>query len=173
MPESISQARRRRRTVLGVLFTLLVLAVLCIGTAIWMSFTYGIDDGYAQWGAAEMVIDYLETHDGAWPRSWDDLQPQFDADKGRVGWTYDRFQDRIGINFDADPDLLRRESLESRSATFCVVWPKSWFAANVGDDPNQRLCDYFRRKAGIVDPEPPLPEGFVPPTAVPVENSGT
>ena len=82
MPESISQPRRRRRTVLGVLVALLVLAVLCVGIVLWMCVTYGIDDGYAQWGAAEMVIDYLETHDGAWPRSWDDLQSQFDASQG-------------------------------------------------------------------------------------------
>jgi hypothetical protein len=25
---------------------------------------YGIDNAYAQWGAAEMVIDYMETNEG-------------------------------------------------------------------------------------------------------------
>jgi len=169
MTETISQTGRVRRTVLRMLIVLTVLGVLYVGIDIWMTFNYGIDDGYAQWGAADMLIDYMEAHDGAWPRGWDDLRPQFEDNKGRVGWTYDRFQDRIGVDFTADPDRLRNESLESRSVTFRVIWPKSWFAATVGGDPNQRLCDYFRRKEGIVDPEPPVPEGFVPPTVVPAD----
>lgn len=27
-----------------------------------------LDDAYAQWGAAEMVIDYMADHDGEWPK---------------------------------------------------------------------------------------------------------
>ena len=27
-----------------------------------------IDDAYALWGAGEMVVHYLEDHDGRWPK---------------------------------------------------------------------------------------------------------
>jgi hypothetical protein len=34
-----------------------------------------IDDAYALWGAGEMVVRYMEEHDGRWPRGWGDLKP--------------------------------------------------------------------------------------------------
>jgi hypothetical protein len=101
-----------------------------------------------------MVIDYLKTHDGKWPRSWDDLRPQFSVNNGRVGgWRFSRFQDRIGIDFNADPNVLRRKSAESPRATFRVIWAKQDSGVRVGDDRNQMLCDYFRQegKRGLAD----------------------
>jgi hypothetical protein len=95
-----------------------------------------------------MVIAYMEAHDGEWPRSWDDLRPQFDAGNGNVpGRTFREFQSRIRIDFDADPDQLYRKSVESPRASFRVIWPKWELFVRVGDDPNQRLCNYFRQKA--------------------------
>ena len=41
-----------------------------------------IDDAYAQWGAADMVIDYMRDHGGAWPPNWDALEPYFPATTG-------------------------------------------------------------------------------------------
>jgi len=132
--------------VLGVI-SVVLLTVLSAGLWLLLPLNSGIDDGYALWGAGEMVIDYLKTHDGKWPRSWDDLRPQFSVNNGRVGgWSFSQFQDRVGIDFNADPDDLRRKSSGSPHADFRVIWAKRDSGIRVGDDPNQMLCDYFRQQ---------------------------
>lgn len=51
-----------------------------------------VDDAYAQWGAETLVIEYMESHDGQWPRSWDDLRPLYSDTKARVGsWSFEKF----------------------------------------------------------------------------------
>ena len=138
-------AKRYRPVFFGVLLALVVLAA--VGVCFMLPLGSGIDDGYALWGAGEMVIDYLKKHDGKWPRSWDDLRPQFSVNNGRVGgWSFSQFQDRIRIDFNADPDDLRRKCAESSHATFQVIWAKRDSGVRVGDDPNQTLCDYFRQQ---------------------------
>jgi hypothetical protein len=139
--------RRSRRTLYWVLLIITLLTLLLGGVYIVVAVNYGVDDGYALWGAAEMVIDYMEIHDGDWPRNWEDLRPQFNASNGNVpGWTFEEYQSRIAIDFNADPDELYRKSLESPHPTFRVIWPKWELLVRVGGDPNQRLYNYFRRK---------------------------
>jgi hypothetical protein len=147
MMRNASHGRRVRAVFLGVLIALLVLAVVSIGASFMFSINSGIDDAYALWGAAEMVIDYMKTHEGSWPRDWNDLRPQFNANNGRVGgWTFSRFEDRIAIDFNADPNQLCQESVESPRATFRVIWATHDSGVRIGDDPNQKLCDYFRNE---------------------------
>jgi hypothetical protein len=69
---------------------LAIVAILAIAMAllppVWRVVSLDwVDDAYALWGAAEMVVEYLDTHDGRWPKGWDDLRPYFDAGAGRVG----------------------------------------------------------------------------------------
>jgi hypothetical protein len=105
----------------------------------------GFDDAYAQWGAAEMVIDYMRDHDGNWPSDWDSLKPYFYKDNGNVsGWSYAEFQSHIDIDFDADADRLRRLSLESDSAPFDVIDSTSMWGSQFEGGPNEMLYLYFR-----------------------------
>lgn len=145
--------------VFNMLMTFALIAVVCGG----LLFAYfaltllgpGIDDAYALWGAGDMLIDYMETQ-GEWPRSWDDLRPQFDLNNGRVGgWSFAEYQERIRIDFTADPEELRRKSIVSPYASFRVIWARRDCGVRVGDDPNQMLCNYFRQKhIDGVDPGP-------------------
>jgi hypothetical protein len=145
-------SRHRVMCVRAIIATI-VLAVAGVVIYIVLGFSYGIDDGYALWGASDMVIDYMRTHNGNWPRSWEDLRPQFNANNGRVGgWSFSHYQDRVAIDFNADPDQLRRKSAASPQATFRVIWAKWPFGVTVGDGPNQMLCDYFRQQSGLPIP---------------------
>ena len=72
-------------------------------------------------GAADMVIDYMEAHDGQWPPNWESLRKNFESDGGRVGGTFEQYQKRIFIDFQADPRELRRQSLTSADAQFQVI----------------------------------------------------
>jgi hypothetical protein len=59
--------------------------------AIWRLLSLDwVDDAYALWGAGEMVVDYMEDHEGRWPKGWNDLKSYFDAGGGRVGgWSFE------------------------------------------------------------------------------------
>ena len=131
----------------SILAILVVFGVVVAGVYFMLPLGSGIDDGYALWGAGEMVIDYMKTHNGEWPRSWEDLRPQFNINNGRVGgWSFSHFQNRIAIDFNADIDQLYQKSIESPRRTFRVIWARHDSGVRVGDDPNQILCDYFRQK---------------------------
>jgi hypothetical protein len=105
-----------------------------------------IDDGYALWGAGEMVEDYLEDHGGEWPRGWEDLRPYFDAGGGRVGgWSFDEYRGRVLIDWAADVADLEAQAKSHDRATFRVIraahWPSS---AMPGHEPNEILHGYLR-----------------------------
>lgn len=124
--------------------TLISLIVVCVSWY-FRVIHYGIDDGYAQWGAAEMVMAYMDDHDGEWPPNWESLRPQFDAGRSGVGgWSFEKYKSRIWIDFDADPVDLRRQSLKSNKPTFNVIRATHSTGVYVGDDPNSMLWSYFR-----------------------------
>ena len=140
--------------------------ILCItATAIGLflvyfvvSIPFAVDDAYAQWGAADMVIEYMEKHDGKWPRNWEDLRPIYDRTGGRIGgWSFEKYCGRVGIDFEANADELRRLSIESQTVPFHVIWAKWPLAAKMGDGPDARLHMYFRDQAGLLPPQQPDP----------------
>ncbi|MEK6237152.1 MAG: hypothetical protein N2C14_20785, partial [Planctomycetales bacterium] len=62
----------------------------------------------------QACYQYIEQHDGAWPRSWDDLRkvgPEFD---------YEGLSRNVSVDFDADPRVLASQT----PASFKAVQPK-------------------------------------------------
>jgi hypothetical protein len=118
-------------------------------------FEYGIDNAYAQWGAAEMVISFMKENDGRWPKGWEDLRPAFDAGKSRVGgWTFEKFQNRIWIDWNADPNALEAAARQSGSPTFHVVAPLDGIDVEwQGKNGDQILYEHFRSRA-VKTPSP-------------------
>ena len=113
-----------------------------------LSIDDGTDDAYAAWGAGEMVIDYMNTHSGRWPHDWNDLQPQFQVNNGRVGgWTFSQFQSHIYIDFNVNSEDLRAKAIASRYLPFHVIWPKRRLKVYIGGhEPNQMIFEYFCRQ---------------------------
>ncbi len=134
---------------------LLVIAVIWVGSSFLF---FDFNDGYAQWGAADMVIEYMESHDDHWPPNWEALRENFESGRGylmHVGGTFEEFQKRIFIDFQADPEQLRKQSLASDDAQFDVIHA-GWGSVRFGEGPNAVLRNYFRRKAGIIDAPRPF-----------------
>ena len=125
--------------------TALIAVVLAVSVLAFRAFHYGIDDGYAQWGAAEMVMGYMDDNSGKWPPDWEALRSRFDDGGSRVGgWSFEKYKSRVWIDFDADPVELRRFSLESDKPSFNVIGATHYTGVYVGDDPNTMLWNYFR-----------------------------
>ncbi len=135
-----------RKTVLLFLCGGLVAAVLCIIFAIVTTVTQ-IDDAYAQLGAAEMVMDYLGDNEGSWPSGWEDLRPYFEEHNGMVtGWSYEKYQQHIYIDFAADPVELRQQARSPEQATFDVIHAKGFLAPHFDPGPNAMLHGYLKNK---------------------------
>ncbi|HEY0985032.1 hypothetical protein [Schlesneria sp.] len=120
--------------------------VLYMARIYYLAEVYGEDDFYAQWGATEMVTSYMNEHDGAWPRSWDDLRELYDAGGGRVGgWTFEQYQDRVFIDFAANVKDLQELSLRPGPVKFNVIYAR---VTGTGREnfPNENIRKYFQRK---------------------------
>ena len=99
-----------------------------------------------------MVVDYMRDHDGKWPPDWDSLKPYFAQNNGRVGgWSYERFQSHVFIDFTADAKHLRRLSKESDTVAFDVIHTTSLWGAQFDGGPNEMLYSYFRENEGVPD----------------------
>ncbi|MEM7474207.1 MAG: hypothetical protein AAF483_04385 [Planctomycetota bacterium] len=135
-----------RYSLLSFLITTALIGVLLAVSAMALrSFLYGIDDGYALGGAAEMVMGYMDDNSGKWPPNWEVLRTRFEQGGSRVGgWSFEKFKSRIWIDFQADPAELRRLSAESGKPSFNVIGTTHNTGVYVGDDANTRLWKYFR-----------------------------
>jgi hypothetical protein len=127
-----------------------ILLILLAGGIVWFGWNlyFGIDDAYAQWGAADMVIHYMRDNDGKWPPDWEALRGYFDKGGGRVGgWSFAQYKSRVFIDFGADPRELRKQSLACDRVPFRVIAARWTVGVVWGDGPNAMLYDYFRREA--------------------------
>lgn len=57
------------RNLLAALTFVVIIALFLEGANLY----YGIDDAYAQWGAADRLIEFMEANDGRWPTGWEEL----------------------------------------------------------------------------------------------------
>lgn len=142
------------------LIALLILLPIAVIGFVLSAFS-GIDDAYAQWGAVDMVIRYMEAHDGKWPPNWEALRPDIESGGGRIGRvSLARFQELVVIDFGVNAEQLRDQAVRSEKVPFDVIRARSMFGAQFGEGPNATLHRHFRRKSGIV--EAPHPDGGWP-----------
>jgi hypothetical protein len=140
----VSRSQSMKRLVIRSMIVaalLLPVAIVFAGVNIYNH----IDDACAQWGAADMVIDFMRDHDGEWPPDWNALLPSFVRNNGRVsGWSYAKFQSHVFIDFTSDSKTLRHRSIESNSIPFDVIHAKSVWGSQFDDGPNGMLYRFFR-----------------------------
>jgi hypothetical protein len=127
-----------------------VFAALCGGLSCSPA---DFDDAYAKWGTGDMVISYMKDHDDHWPKSWDDLAPYFAQNNVRVGgWSYEKLQSRIVIDFKADPKKLKESATRGGRPTFNVIRARSGTLAWEGREPNQMIYNYLHGRAPYAGP---------------------
>lgn len=139
--------RFRLSTLLAIVASLAI--AMAVVPAVWRLVSLDwLNDAYALWGAGEMVVNYMDHHEGRWPKGWNDLKPYFDAGGGRVGgWSFEEYQRRVAIRWDIDPAVLEAASKANPRPTFRVIWATQGSADAIGDrDPNEILYHYFRRR---------------------------
>jgi hypothetical protein len=137
-----------------VLFTAAALALLLGGGALYLvrRAAHDAQYAYAVWWVADMVIEYMETHDGAWPRGWDDLREPYETCVRRSGrpWSFEQLRDRVDVDWQADPAQLAATPDTGEDPPFRVIWSRNGRQSHwEGQEPNRKILDYLRnRKLG-------------------------
>src|ERR1017187_6302866 len=109
--------KRRVFTVKRVLLAVAALAlvtILFIGYSISHVVQVVIPHSYAAWETGDLMVAYLETHDGRWPRGWEDLR-EADAilrQRGRPLYcAFDRLPGIVKIDWSGDPEVLANRAV--------------------------------------------------------------
>ncbi|MBX9656098.1 hypothetical protein K2Y11_20985 [bacterium] len=168
MNKSASLERIRNRRLVYLLGFILGFLFLFFGA--WYCLEMSINDAYAQWGAADLVIQYMEEHGGKWPSNWDVLRQSYETKGGRVsGWSFGDFKSRMFIDFSVNSNDLEKQSVKSNKVPFDVIHARSPLSSMMGEGPNAQLYHYFRHKAGMVDSPRPVDNNG--PVTVPIPRS--
>ena len=105
-----------------------------------------VNDCYALWSAADLVVEHLDHGDGSWPRSWDDLRAAHEFSQRPGLFPFDGIRARVAIDWQADPLLLRAALDDGKNPPFRAIWLRGggrhhWGAA----EPNRIVREYLRR----------------------------
>ena len=100
----------------------IVLAILLIG--LWLAYV-GVSTSlraecalHANCLVIELITEYAANNNGAWPRSWHDLEMLPSRQHAMFQWPADRekVEQYVLVDFEADPDKLAMESVENFKA---------------------------------------------------------
>jgi hypothetical protein len=90
----------------------------------------------------------MEENEGKWPENWNSLTPLYDRDfpDFRPG-VFDELKRRIFVDFGADVEKMREESLANDKPAFRVVFAKYTSGFHPFSEPNSAIRDYLRRSS--------------------------
>jgi hypothetical protein len=151
----------------------LVLGLVIVVIAVWVVVVFIREvldrprQAYAVWWTADLVIAYMDRHDGAWPAGWDDLRPLAEAApevaeatgpdasaiiEFRPKASIEDLQSRVEIDWSANPDELLKAARHDSGPPFRVIYLRNGRAIHYeGREPNQMILEYLelrhRRKA--------------------------
>lgn len=135
----------RLKITVGILTTVFGVVAYFVYRAIYTA--RHIPEAYAAWDTGTLVVEYMDSHGGEWPTSWDDLLSMIStnpvlfrgASHGDSNYAYS-LRTKVAIDWSFDP----KRKDESRPVTrpdgsgFPIVWQ--------GKEPNQMILTYIRDK---------------------------
>ena len=128
------------------------LALLAMGAGLVAFIIYlsleAVDDSYAQWDAAVSIIHHLRTHDGVWPKDWEALHESCLSAPDLRGPGWDNVQERVDVDFSADPDQLSQAEFGTDVPPFRVVWLRNGKKHHwSGAEPNRLILEYLKNRS--------------------------
>lgn len=135
---------RRKWTTLAAALPLLG-GVVWFGCVLHHHLYVTIPDAYAVWNVAGLVNDYMDAHDGAWPRGWDDLRRTYEASNPPNPEHLADLQARVAVDWGADPRLLKAARPTGDKPPFKVIWLRDGSSAHwSGAEPNTLVWEHLR-----------------------------
>jgi hypothetical protein len=125
--------------VAGALLLVAILVLAVYGVRAIYDYDQAIRDAYAADWASALIADYIESHGGTYPQSWEDLRPLHDKLSERDNsWSIEELRRRVSIRWDA--------ATPKRSERFISLTSgRQGFLSS--PDPNQRIADALAKWA--------------------------
>ena len=148
--------KRKKRILLFIVLPITL--VLTVGGYFVFSFLYmlaHVQEAYAAWDCATLVIEYIATHDGRWPQSWEDLSTAIaTAEKHDrhlyelTGNNYTEITKLVKIDWTADVSKLTRTELKEGELPFKVITcPDGSRFPVVWEEPNTLIWEYLQERS--------------------------
>ncbi len=138
-----------KRTILAVVIALVLLSPFAICK--FNAYIHDLlGDLYGQWWVADMIVDYMERHDGAWPRQWDDLEEAYEICVARKGKAFEfrELQSLVVVDFAADPKELAKAIDRGEEPPFRVIYLANGKTHHWrGKEPNTVIWRYLQERA--------------------------
>lgn len=107
-----------------------------------------VSDGYNQQIVSVLLITFMEENTGKWPESWDMLEQIFKRDFSEMKpGIFDLLKSRVIVDFSADIQQMRIDSVASEVPPFCVVSSKFASGFHPIQEPNSSIQDYLKQRA--------------------------
>lgn len=151
---------RRTRIIIGSVSAAVLAVVGFLAYAAYQAGHVVIPNAYAVWWTADLVIDHMEKHGGAWPRSWEELRVTSEqAYKGTVSTnldgtviaefrprdTIEDLQKRVEIDWNADPSELVKAQFKEKGPPFRVIRLRNGKNTHYqGKEPNEMVLEYLK-----------------------------
>ncbi len=146
-------SRIRPRTWIGLTIAFVASGIGFIVYSFYITISVTVPNAYAVWVSAELVIQHMEAHKGAWPSGWDDLRPYYIPETTIESPTgFKNLINRVEIDWAVDIDSLKA-SIASDANGIKVIWLRDgrddqW----QGAEPNELIMRYLSN--GYRDPAP-------------------
>jgi hypothetical protein len=145
-------------TVLGLVWLAGLIGFL--GYILYRNTTERVLDAYALDWTATLISEHLDRHDGAWPKSWDDLaataerlrqeSPSVTTGEPAVSSReeLERTRKRVRVNFEVNRTQLLQEAGDAESPPWEVISLRTGRKPRYqGRDPNVVILDHLRARA--------------------------
>lgn len=154
---------RRTKAILGGIAGVLLGVAGFFTYAVYQTTQVIVPNAYAVWWTADLVIEHMEKHQGAWPRSWEELRATSDqAYKGTVSTNLDgtriaefrprasieELRQRVEIDWAADPHELVKADFKTSGPPFRVIWLRNGKSTHYsGKEPNEMVLEFLKWKS--------------------------
>ncbi|QNN22392.1 hypothetical protein HED60_08930 [Planctomycetales bacterium ZRK34] len=135
-----------------IIVTIVASAVLVAGSGVYLyrQISQLINNAYAKWHVAALVIDHMKVNNDAWPTGWDDLRDDFDRRVTQSGqsWSFDTLRERVVIDWTVDPEKLAHVEVIDDQQPFNVIRARHGIDSSwEGAEPNRMILDYLRQRS--------------------------
>ena len=104
-----------------------------------------IPESYAAWTTGNLIVDYLNTHNNQWPRSWDDLDQATNCQRYV---SIEKLRGKVKVDWNIDFTRFQQSARTNNFSPFRAVTrpdgSKLYAVWGLDTDPNRKVIGYLK-----------------------------